>query len=86
MRPDEVLADRFVIEREIAAGGMGRVYRALDRHTRARVAVKVILDPEHGELERFRREAAALAEISHPSIVRYVAHGITADGRHYLVM
>jgi len=65
---------------------MGSVYRALDRTQGGEVALKVLnLD---GELERrrFQREARTLAELHHPGIVRYVAHGATADGRLYLAM
>ena len=36
--------------------------------------------------ERFAREAQVLAELNHPAIVRYVAHGETAQGQPYLVM
>lgn len=35
---------------------------------------------------RFAREAAVLAELSHPGIVRYVAHGLTPAHEHYIVM
>jgi len=86
MRPSDVIAGRFVIEREVAAGGMGRVYRAHDRHLNAPVAIKVILDPERAEIDRFVREAAILSEVRHPAIVRYIAHGQTPDERHYIAM
>ncbi|MGZ3450735.1 MAG: serine/threonine-protein kinase [Polyangiales bacterium] len=86
MRPAEIVADRFEIEREVASGGMGRVYLARDRLEGRAVAVKVVLDPQHDDVERFRREASLLAEIHHPGIVRYVSHGTTPDDEPYLVM
>jgi len=36
--------------------------------------------------ERFLREAEVLAALAHPAIVRYVAHGVTAQGEPYLAM
>src|ERR1700722_9252510 len=72
MRPGEVIAARFEIERLAGAGGMGAVYRAHDRQSRATVAVKLV---PGFEAVRFAREAAILADLSHPAIVRYIAHG-----------
>src|SRR5205814_602302 len=67
------------------AGGMGKVYRARDLVTGERVAVKV-LRPESFETARFERESAVLAELHHPAVVRYVAHGRTPEGPLYLAM
>src|SRR5258708_35687219 len=80
-----VVADRFVVERLAGRGGMGLVYRAVDRVSGEPVAIKVIADDE-GDAPRFAREAQLLAELDHPAIVRYVAHGATAEGKPYLVM
>lgn len=95
LRPEAILDGRFVLLFEAGRGGMGSVYAARDRQTGAQVAVKLL----HAELtdahavERFRREAAFLATLSHPGIVSYIAHGIAEDGtlgtrshRPYLVM
>ncbi|WP_433930022.1 serine/threonine-protein kinase PknK [Sorangium cellulosum] len=81
----DLVAQRYLIERVAAQGGMGRVYRALDRHTGRPVAVKV-LDPEQVDAPRFRREATLLAELLDPRIVRYVDHGETTAGEPYLAM
>ncbi len=81
----EVLSDRFAIERLAGTGGMGAVYRALDRLTGEAVALKVIAHRGRHE-ERFAQEARVLAELDHPAIVRYVAHGETARGQPYLAM
>jgi tetratricopeptide (TPR) repeat protein len=61
---------------------MGTVYRVVDLETGEPRALKVLLpDASQRTRERFRIEAAALAKLSHPAIVRYVDHG-----DDYLVM
>lgn len=85
MLPGQVIADRFVLERLAAAGGMGSVYRATDRATGEPVAVKVIGGGGAHDL-RFEREAELLASFAHPGIVRYVSHGQSATGERYLAM
>jgi len=73
-----LVADRFEILAHAGAGGMATVYRARDRATGAIVALKVLAAAL--ERERFVQEADLLARLEHPNIVRYVAHGATADG------
>jgi tetratricopeptide (TPR) repeat protein len=86
MKAGDTVGERFEIERTAGVGGMGTVYRARDRHTGAQVALKIL----HGEgghrTERFKRESLLLAELSHPRIVRYIAHGETLVGECYLAM
>lgn len=87
MDPGTVLARRFEIERRVSAGGMSAVYRATDTHSGAYVAIKVLYGRdahEHGA--RLYREARILEKLSHPGIVRYVAHGETEVGHPYLAM
>ncbi|WP_437717224.1 protein kinase [Sorangium sp. So ce448] len=89
MRPGDLFAGRFELDRAAGSGGMGAVYRAIDRETGEPVALKVGLHAEHAEAdqaERFRREARVLAGLYHPAIARHVAHGVTAEGRQYLAM
>lgn len=74
MIPGDVIGGRFVIERHVARGGMGDVYRAVDRDTGMPVAVKLILTPDPQHHARLAREARALAELRDPAIVRYIAH------------
>jgi serine/threonine protein kinase len=83
-----LVARRFEIERRAGSGGMGDVYRARDRHTGAAVALKLTRGDAGGPDadERFAREARLLAEIDHPGVVSYVAHGLIPDGRRYLAM
>ncbi len=68
------------------SGGMGQVWRAVDRTTGDDVAVKVMHGQDAREAQRFVREAQVLAELSHPAIVRYVAHGVTAESELFLAM
>ncbi|MEJ7727815.1 MAG: protein kinase [Polyangiaceae bacterium] len=82
--PGDVFAARWTIEARLGAGAMGAVYRALDAESGERVALKV-LHPAVST-RRFDREAALLAELSHPAIVKYLGHGIGPAQTPYLVM
>src|SRR5262245_62877977 len=63
---------------------MGVVFSAEDLETHAQVALKVLHANQRPE--RFLREAGVLAEVAHPAVVRYVAHGVTERGQVYLAM
>src|SRR5688572_13613769 len=65
---------------------MGTVYRAIDEASGQPVAVKVLRGRAVTDERRFEREAAVLAALAHPGIVRYIAHGATGEGDLYLVM
>jgi len=71
-RLQRVLAGDFEVERELARGGMGIVFRAIDDQAKRAVALKV-LSPELGltprAAERFKREGRMVAELEHPNIV-----------------
>src|ERR1051326_6414456 len=72
----------------LGAGGMGQVYRARDPRREREVAIKVLmasLANEPGFLERFRREARAVAKLNHPNIVQVYDFGEQGD-LMYLVM
>jgi serine/threonine protein kinase/tetratricopeptide (TPR) repeat protein len=84
--PGDIVNGRFEIERLAGSGGMGAVYRALDRSTGELVAVKVLLEGRTSGESRFEREAQLLSEMRHPGLARYVAHGAMASGERYLVM
>jgi serine/threonine protein kinase, bacterial len=76
----QALGGRYSIIREVGAGGMGRVFEAIDRSTGSQVAIKVMfarteLDP--AALLRFQQEAAMLARLEHPNIVK--VHGAFSD-------
>ncbi len=86
MRPGDLIRDRYELQLLAGVGGMGEVYRALDRLTGQTVAVKVRLDRSGGKDARFEREAQAIAELSHPGLVRYVDHGVMESGEQFLAM
>ncbi len=79
MRPGDVLDGRFVLEHAAASGGMGVVYRALDRATGGLAAVKALRLGAADLETRFLREAETLATLRHPAIVGYLAHGRSDD-------
>jgi serine/threonine-protein kinase len=83
------LADRYVIERCVGEGGMGRVYRARHRKLDRLFAVKVL----YGDLaasskmrSRFEREARTASKLEHPRLVPVVDFDITEGGLLYLAM
>src|SRR5438094_9222309 len=83
----ERLAPHYDVERQIGAGGMARVYLAVEQHPQRRVAIKV-LAPELGSRllrERFLREVDLSSKLSHPHIVPIFSAG-EAGGLFYYVM
>ena len=86
MEPGDVFADRYVIDRLAGSGAMGVVYLAHDRLSGEPLALKVLRIQGEADSSRFLREAELLAELSHPGIVRHVAHGRTAAGVMFLVL
>jgi tetratricopeptide (TPR) repeat protein/predicted Ser/Thr protein kinase len=85
-RVGEVVADRFELERAAGRGGMGVVYRARDRQTGERVALKLLTHPGPEAVRRFQREARVLAALRHPAIVRHVDDGVSARGELFIAM
>jgi len=74
----ELIGGRYEIEELVGTGGMSSVYRARDTVLERRVALKVLhehfsADPEY--VERFRREARAIARLNHPNIVTVIDRG-----------
>jgi serine/threonine-protein kinase len=86
-QPGDLIDDRYELEELVGTGGMSTVFRARDRQLDRRVALKILHghyaeDPEY--LERFRREARAVARLSHPNIVTVIDRG-DDDGRQFIV-
>src|SRR5438067_4194249 len=86
-QPGALLADRYELEEVVGTGGMSTVFCARDVQLDRRIAIKILHerfadDPEY--LERFRREARAVARLSHPNIVTVIDRGVD-DGRQYIV-
>src|SRR5580692_2247687 len=83
-----VYSGRYEITHLIARGGMAQVYRAVDRQLDRPVALKVLfpeLSVDKTFVERFRREAQAAANLSHPNIVPVFDWG-EDDGSYFIVM
>src|ERR1700754_1436216 len=81
------LNDRYRLEARIGAGGMSTVYRATNETLERQVAIKLMnreIASDSDQLERFRREARAVAQLSHPHIVGVIDAGEDA-GRPYIV-
>jgi serine/threonine-protein kinase len=87
-RVGDTLGDRYRLERVIASGGTGTVFRARDVATRRRVAVKAMLR-EHATdrhlVARFLEEAQAAALVRHPHVVEVLDSGVSADGTPFIV-
>jgi predicted Ser/Thr protein kinase len=88
-----ILKDRFVLDREIGRGGMGVVYRAVDRrrleamHQQPYVAVKLMTgdirrDPD--ALRALEAEARRAQELAHPNIV--TTYDFDRDGQHIFIV
>lgn len=83
-----LISERYQLIKKIGIGGMADVYLAQDTLLEREVAIKILRgelssDPIH--LMRFKREANAASEITHPNIVEIYDIG-QADGQHYIVM
>ncbi len=79
---------RYELLREIGRGGMALVWLARDRELDRPVALKILrpgLALEERHVDRFRREALAIAKLRHPHIVQIFDVG-TEAGYHYLAM
>jgi serine/threonine protein kinase len=80
---------RYKIVEVLGEGGMAKVYKGYDERLDRHVAIKVIEVRMFGSEElykRFKREATALAQLSHPNIVNVHDYGEQEDGLPYLVM
>jgi serine/threonine protein kinase/predicted ATPase len=84
---DKIIGERYTLQNQLGAGGMGTVYLGRDVRSQQMVAIKQlkseIATPE--AIERFRREGEALRDLNHPNIVKMLDM-FEHDGQHYLVM
>jgi serine/threonine-protein kinase len=84
----QVFNDRYELVRHVARGGMAQVYLAKDLLLDRPVALKVLfpeLSVDHSFVERFRREAQAAANLSHPNIVPIYDWG-EGERTYFIVM
>jgi serine/threonine protein kinase len=86
--PSTLLNNRYQLIESLGIGGMAEVYRARDLSLERYVAIKILRDEHSSELEfqeRFRQEAKAAANLSHPNIV--TVHDFGFDkGQLFIVM
>jgi serine/threonine-protein kinase len=88
MMASGILSGRYEIGDRLGSGGMSSVHQATDLILERTVAVKILaehLSDDERFVERFRREALAVAKLIHPNIVQVYDTGID-EGRHYIVM
>ncbi len=84
---ERALGATYRFERELGGGGMSRVFVAEDRALGRQVVIKVLPDDVAGQVsvERFRREIALAAQLTHPHIVPLLSAG-DIDNRPYFTM
>jgi serine/threonine-protein kinase len=83
----ELIAERYELEELVGTGGMSSVYRARDNLLERDVALKVLHEQFTADgdyVERFRREARSVAQLSHPNIVTVIDRGEHGD-RQFIV-
>ncbi len=83
----ELIAGRYELEKLVGSGGMSNVFRAHDRLLERTVALKILHEQytrDDDYVERFRREARAVAQLTHPNIVTVIDRG-EQDGRQFIV-
>jgi len=95
MRPEDpfigrdILNGQFQILQKIGSGGMGAVYKALQRDMNRMVGVKILhpkLANRKDLVSRFRREARAMSQLTHPNTVKVFLYGELDDGSLYIIM
>jgi serine/threonine-protein kinase len=82
------LSGRYELGDRLGSGGMSNVYKATDLTLERTVAVKILaehLSDDERFVERFRREALAVAKLIHPNIVQVYDSGVD-EHRHFIVM
>jgi serine/threonine protein kinase len=80
-----ILQERYLIEKQIGAGGMGAVYLAVDQRFESYVAIKETFYKDDELGDAFEREARLLNSLHHPNLP-HVSDYFTEGGGHFLVM
>src|SRR5580693_8949482 len=95
MRPQDpfigrdILNGSFQILQKIGSGGMGAVYKALQPQMNRMVGVKILhpkLANRKDLVSRFRREARAMSQLTHPNTTKVFLYGELEDGSLYIIM
>ncbi|HEV2787569.1 MAG TPA: protein kinase, partial [Solirubrobacteraceae bacterium] len=80
-----LLSNRYRLDAQVGTGGMSTVYRAFDTVLERQVAIKLMhreIARDSDQLERFRREARAVAQLNHPHVVGVIDAGEEGDPDH----
>jgi tetratricopeptide (TPR) repeat protein len=86
--PGRVIAERYEILQLLGEGGMGAVFKALDRQLERHVALKIIrpeLAASPTVLRRFKQELLLARQVTHRNVIRIFDLGV-ADGLHFITM
>jgi len=81
-------AGRYQIIEELGKGGMGRVYKVLDKETKEKIALKLIkpdIAADKKTVERFRNELTSARKISHKNVCRMYDLG-KEEGSYFITM
>src|SRR5690606_38218792 len=89
----QIIAGRYQLIDEVGRGGVGTVFRALDRQSNTELAIKVILavdsagNASNTKVGRFLREARAMRRVRSPHVVEVYDHGsgVTPDGAEEII-
>ena len=84
-----LLSGRYRLDARIGAGGMSMVFRAFDTVLEREVAIKLMhsdIAADADQLERFRREARAVAQLNHPHVVGVIDAGEDGQGGAFIVL
>ncbi len=84
-----LLSGRYRLDARIGAGGMSMVFRAFDTVLERQVAIKLMhseIATDADQLERFRREARAVAQLNHPHVVGVIDAGEDGQGGAFIVL
>jgi len=86
-RLQRLIGDAYVIEREMARGGMSHLFLATEVSLDRKVVVKVLPPDETSEVSaaRFRREIAVTAQLQHPNILPVLATGASEELLYYVM-
>lgn len=81
--------ERYEVAERIGQGGMGSVYKVVDKETGMAVAIKslhVNLAKDATALKRFEMEADAASQLTHPNLISVLGRGTSKDGTPFIVM
>ncbi len=72
LRPGLIIADRYGLEGILGEGGMGRAWKAFDRHLNKYVVIKTIVTKDDSLRDELRKEAEFLINVRHPNIIAVI--------------